>query len=74
MGGAVPPLACLLLWKRCTAPAAISGMVAMASCMAASANSQSTLLDLLVCASCSPCLQRERQYTVTKSGWHASSS
>ena len=27
VGGAVPPLACLLLWKRCTAAAAISGTV-----------------------------------------------
>ena len=29
MGGAVPPLACLLLWKRCTSAAAISGTVAV---------------------------------------------
>ena len=27
VGGAVPPLACLLTWKRCTSAAAISGTV-----------------------------------------------
>ena len=33
----MPPLACLLLWKRCTSAAAISGALAVASCVLAAA-------------------------------------